>query len=381
MNRKEEIEARLAAIGVEMDEPEADLDALTEEVRALKAELNKIEEAAEKRAKLRNAIANGDGTVVRTFGKKEPEKDRFDYASNEYRTAWLKSIAIDERGKALLGGMTEVEQRAFTFVTTSTGSVVPKDIANRIVELVRSESPILNDASMSFFTRGFGIPRHKSITAGDAKVTDEGTANDDEQDDFDLLNLIGVEIKKHVELSRQMEIQSIEAFEAWLTQHLADRIRVAKEKHILSRLDNTTYGIDSGNKLSGTLSDDEMRKILSKIEQSGAKVVYANAQMIWTVIAGLTDSDGKKLFIPNSMSDPLTAGRIYGAEVKEDPNVEDNVMYAGVPKSILCNEYSELEIVPDREPKTLKRIITGYSLFDAGLENPKAMVKYTHTPG
>jgi hypothetical protein len=31
------------------------------------------------------------------------------------------------------------------------------------------------------------------------------------------------------------------------------------------------------------------------------------------------------------------------------------------------------------EPKTLKQIITGYSLFDAGLEDPKAFVKLTLT--
>ena len=38
MNRKEEIEARLAAIRSEMEDPGADLDALTEEVRSLKEE-------------------------------------------------------------------------------------------------------------------------------------------------------------------------------------------------------------------------------------------------------------------------------------------------------------------------------------------------------
>jgi aminopeptidase len=47
-------------------------------------------------------------------------------------------------------------------------------------------------------TSGFGVPRHKAIDQGDAKVTSEGAANDDEQDTFDLLTLDGVEIKKAV---------------------------------------------------------------------------------------------------------------------------------------------------------------------------------------
>ena len=51
MNRREEIEARLAAIRGEMDNENADIDALTEEVRTLKNEMKGIDDAAEKRAK------------------------------------------------------------------------------------------------------------------------------------------------------------------------------------------------------------------------------------------------------------------------------------------------------------------------------------------
>ena len=41
----------------------------------------------------------------------------------------------------LFGDMTDAERRAFTFLTTNTTPVVPKDIVNRIIELVRSEAP------------------------------------------------------------------------------------------------------------------------------------------------------------------------------------------------------------------------------------------------
>ena len=72
-----------------------------------------------------------------------------------------------------------------------------------------------------------------------------------------------MEIKKHIVLTRKMEIQSLSAFEDWLVTHLAARIRVAKERHILSRLDNETYGIATENKISGTLSDSEVRRLFS----------------------------------------------------------------------------------------------------------------------
>lgn len=379
MERIKEIENRMAEIEKEIDSEDADLELLEKEVRDLKKEKETLIKEVERRREIKSEVVSGSGILLRSFETKNSEES-FTVASPEYKTAWLKNIAVDERGKSLFSPMSEIEKRAFTFITTNTTAVVPKEISDRIVELVRNQSPILDDASMTFFTRGFGVPRHKSIDAGDAKVVSEGQANDDEQDTFDLLNIVGVEIKKHVVLSRQMEIQSIEAFETWLVEHLAARIRVAKEKQVLSRLDNTTYGIASGNILTGTLSDAEILKIFSQIDQDGEKVIYANAKTIWTVLASLETTDGTKLFIPNSMSDPLITGRVYGAAVKADANLADNVFYIGVPRSILCNDFDTLEIVPQIEPKTLNRIFTAYSLFDAGLENPLAFVKYTHSP-
>ena len=262
--------------------------------------------------------------------------------------------------------------------TENTGAVVPSDIQNRIVELVRSESPILTDATVTSFTRGFGVPRHKSIVAGDAAVTGEGEANpDDEEDAFDLLSLDGEEIKKHVVLTRKMEIQSISAFEDWLVTHLAARIRVAKEKLILARLDNADVGIASSNKISGTLSDAEVRKIFGLLKGSGSKVVYASQSMIWNNLAALEKENGDKLFMESAMEDPVVAGRIYGAVVKQNDNIPDNVLYVGYPRSILANEFEDLTIYPSVEPKTMRRIYTAYSLFDAALEKPESFVKYT----
>lgn len=377
----EELRSRAAQIRTAVTAPDADLDALDTEATAISERIAQYD-AEQRRRKIAEKVASGEGTVVRKFSDSTLAEERsFDSGSPEYRTAWLKKIAIDERGNKLFGELNEVESRAYTFLTTNSSAVVPKDTLNKIVELVRSEAPMLADATPSFFTRGFGVPRHKAIKAGDAKAVSEGEANEDEQDEFDLLPIDGVEIKKHVTMSKKMQIQSLDAFEQWLVQHLADRIRVAKEKQMHTRLDSTDTGIAETNKITGKLSDDEVRKIFSLIKADGAKAFYANSSMIWNVLAGLTDSEGRKLFIPNSMSDPIVAGRIYGAAIKQDNNIADNTLYAGVAKSILSNDFDELEIVPQIENKTLKRIFTAYSLYDAGLEDPEAMVKYTHTPG
>lgn len=381
MNRKQEIEARLAQIRQEMEQDGADLDALTEEVRTLKAELDQIERTAEQRRQLREAVAGGAGTVVRSFGQENPPC-AYTADSEEYRRAWLKNIAIDARGKRLFGALTDEEQRAFTLLTSNAEAVVPTAIMNRIVELVESDSPIYDDSTKSSMVSGFSIARHKSITAGDAKKVDEGAANDDEQDEFDSIDLPGVEIKKHIVMSRKMQFQSIEAFETWLVTHLAARIRVAKEKYLIQQLEDPTKGIEAGNKIQNTaLSDAEMRKALGLLRGNGQRVLYANSNTIWNSIAGLENEKGEKLFIPNSMSDPVVEGRVYGSLVKKDANITDDTFYVGYPKKLLSNNFIEFDITPQIENKTLNRIFVGYSLFDGGLEDPKAFVKWSKSGG
>lgn len=382
MNRKEEIEARLAAIRKEMDAPDADIDALTEEVRSLKAELNQINEAAEKRRKLREAVSGGTGTIVRNFAHEGPATKQYTAASEEYRRAWLKNIAVDHRGTHIFGDLTEEEKRAFTFTTENTGEVVPTAIMNRIVELVENDSPIYDDSQKSSMTSGFSIPRHKSITAGDAKKVTEGAANDDEQDEFDSIDLPGIEIKKHIVLTRKMQFQSISAFEDWLVTHLAARVRVAKEVYLISKLEDTSAGIATANKVTGAALDDAgIRKVLGLLKGSGVRVLYANSSMIWNTIAGLTNEKGEKLFIPNSMADPVIEGRVYGTIVKKDSNVPDDTFYVGYPIKLLSNNFVDFDITPQIEPKTLNRIFVAYSLFDGGLEDPEAFAKWSKSGG
>lgn len=376
-----ELRVRATEIRGLVDKPDADLEALDAEATEIAQRLQQAEKEARRKA-IADKVAGGDGEQVRSFTDRIEGEPKYTADSAEYRKAWLKNIAVDARGRHLFGELTDAERRAFTFLTTNTSAVVPTEIANRIIELVRSEAPMLDDAEWTYFVRGFGVPRHKSIDAGDADVVTEGAANaNDEQDTFDLLELAGVEIKKHAIMSKKMEIQSIDAFETWLVDHIAKRLRVAAETHALEQLDDTSVGIAAANKISGTLSDAELRKAFGLLGVNGEKIIYANSATIWNSLAGLEGSDGRKLFIPDSMSDPLTTGRIYGARVKEDNNVPANTLYIMVRRQLLCNEFSPIEVVPQVESKTLNRIFTGYWLFDAGLENPTGAVKYTNAQG
>ena len=388
------VEKRLGQLKDEMNAENADIAALDKEFDQLEERRKAIKTEAETRKQLADKIAKGEaGTEVRKFdnmeGKKMENEKRYNAKSPEYRTAWLKNIAVRNDGTKIFGEWNEEEKRAFMFTTENTGAVVPTDIKNKIIDLVDSEAPMLADAEMSNMIRGFGVPRLKSIAAGDAKGVAEGTANEDEEDVFDLLTLDGVEIKKHVVITRKMQFQSIDAFESWLVAHLGKRIRVAKERLILARLDGTapeggskedSAKIDAGNVLTAQkYTDEAIRGIFAKLHPAGERVVYANNNTIWAKLVGIVDGDNRKLFVPDSMGDPTVQGRIYGAQVKADPNLADNVIYVGVKGQILANNFDDLFVFSTIEPKTANTITTGYSLFDAGLQDPKGFVKATFT--
>ena len=189
-------------------------------------------------------------------------------------------------------------------------------------------------------------------------------------------------------MTRRMEFQSIDSFADWLVGDLSKRIMVAKEKVIIARLDdekpsastakNSAVAIDANNVLTDkAYSEKTIREARGLIDENGKVVIYANNYTIWNGLAGIQDSIGRPMF-QDATSDAY-AGVLYGAKVKEDCNLEDDVAYFGVVGSLKCNDFAPLEVFPAIEPKTANRIFTGTEIFDAGLENPKAWVKVNFT--
>ena len=371
----------LRGIGNEPGERTAEeLEKLAEERQAIDAEIENRKKKAAADELRREKVANGQigGNIMSIMPENETRNEEvFDASSPEYRSAWLKKMAVRDN-VSLFGELNEKETRAYTHTTANTGAVVPTEVMNRIVELVESMYPIYNDASKSAMTSGFQIPRHSAIAAGDAAATNEAAANSDEQDTFTYLPLSGVEIKKHIVISRKMKWQSISAFEDWIVKHIAERIGVAKETRILSQLVDATYGIANANIATGVeATDANIRAKLALVRGTGAKVLYANAYTIWNILAGINDGAGNKAFIPSPQADPVTKGVVYGYTVKEDNNLADKVMLAGAPNTIVANDFEALFINRAMDPKTFEDIIAGYSLFDAGIENPLGFVKVT----
>jgi hypothetical protein len=71
----EELIERRAAIANEVDAPEADLNALEEEVRAINAELEERKAAEAQKEEVRKAVAEGAGEFLKKFNNEERKMD------------------------------------------------------------------------------------------------------------------------------------------------------------------------------------------------------------------------------------------------------------------------------------------------------------------
>ena len=207
--RIDEINTRLAAIQTELETATGDqLTALEQEVNDLTAERQQIENEVQTRQQMRANIAAGlvTGTTIETHTEEDNnmENRTFTPASEEYRSAFLKNLRGAE--------MTEVEKRAFTFLTTNTPAPLPTVMQNRIIDLIGEAHPIVADVYRLDSHTAITIPVAKAIKA-DAGKTAEGAASNELEIEFTNVNLSGEDYTANVKLTYMMANMAIPAFE------------------------------------------------------------------------------------------------------------------------------------------------------------------------
>lgn len=349
-------------------------------------------------SRARAAIENGSAAVVTNVPLARSASaaggvahDKTDYEA-AYRRAWVKDMA-QRGGIQLTDGtdMSTVERAAFAHTTANTGSVVPKEMQNQIISLIDSSAVLFGDASRSTFTKVFEIPRHTSIKKGDAGTTTEGAApTDDEQNEFDLITLTGEELKKTVKLSRKMAVQSLDGFEQWIVNEVSARLAVAANALCHSRLDGTTLGIATANKIQTATAEKlvkaDLVKLLSLLKTYNnpapkGSIFYANSNMIWNYLAMIEDANSRSYFVNEKTDDPLVQGRIFGKLVKQDDSMADGKIKVGFPDLLKGNVFDGIDVQPYvATDGSQKHCFDGYMLYDCGLAVPEGFAELTIKP-
>ena len=185
----EQLEARMTEIKSEIEVDGADLGALEEEVRGIKAELEERAKVEAQKVELRKAVAEGKGKVIE---KKEETKTMTNEeirASKEYVDAYARYL-INEDDK---------ECRAL-LTTQASGSVPVPVLVEDIIKTAWEKNDILSRVKKTNFKGNLKVPFE--LSADGAYVHTEGTAAPTEESvTFGIVEMIPRNIKKWIRIS------------------------------------------------------------------------------------------------------------------------------------------------------------------------------------
>ena len=363
-NRVTEIEQRLAAIRTEMDSEGADLTALSDEVDALLEERKTLLDAAEQRRTMLGKIAGGSGREMRSFEPQPqtPETREYGRDSEEYRSAWLKTIAGNE--------LTETEQRAWSTATASAGPLVPTQTANTIIEKVHQYAPLLDKITL------LRVPGNVTYAVeseqADAAYHAENAAITAAETGLTSISLSAYEIVKLVQISKSVQKMALDVFESWLTDMLAKKIAKMISDTILKGTGSAQgTGIEKANTW-GAANSVSVGKTDALTNKNVLDLIAllpggydANACFLMSKKTLFTD------FMPlqdKSKNDlvRIEGGSyyVYGYPVMIDERVSDHEAYLADLSTVIGNMPEDVTITSDFDLKSNAFLFLGCAMFD-----------------
>ena len=316
MKSIEAIEARLAEIKNELDKPEADLDALQEEVRSLTAEKAQIKANAQKAEEVRRAVADGMGTTVET--RKETENKTVDEIRNSKRY-------IDAYAEFIKTGNAE-ECRSLLTVNAAANGTIPVPIfLQEMIETAWERDEILSRVSRSYIKGNLKIPFE--LSADGAYVHGEGTtAPTEEALTFGLVTLTPETIKKWVSFSDEVVDMKGEEFLRYIYDELT--YRVSKKLAEVCLDDITTANATNGSTAIGVPRVDKAPSVVTI--PTAAAYLTEDARDIVVVMNRLTEVDFLEAHAAGNFAIDPFAGipRVYSSHLPAYSAASTNDVYA-----------------------------------------------------
>lgn len=228
MNEKttEELMARKAAIGEEMNAEGADLDALETEVRSINEELANREKAAAEKAEVRKLVAEGEGETRNEF-KEEKKEMTIDEirSSHEYNEAFAEYIKTEK----------DDECRAILKTTLASGQVpVPTYVEDRI-RTNWDKLGIMRRVRKTFVKGILKVGFELSAT-GATVHTEGAAAPDDETLTFGVVSLTPASIKKWIKISDEALDLKGEAFLDYIYDEITYKIAKKAQNELIAAI-------------------------------------------------------------------------------------------------------------------------------------------------
>lgn len=346
--------------------------ALADEVKNLDAQFEAEKETSAELNMLKDQSVKTVENLVKIEENKFTEKENTEMNTSAlYKQAFFNTLL----GKEL----TPEQKNAFVHTTglpDAKSLPIPTETLNEIWSLVSEEHAITKDIRKIFSKAVIEIPVHSAVVAGAATTVNEGAANSDEQNTFTKVTLAGKDFSKTIDISYAALAMTIEAFEAYLKQEIADGISDALADDVFATIDS---GIASGNILEtaavGTMTYADIAGAFAKLKRvtNNKVVVYATRATVYNLLATLEDTEGHLIFQPNANAE--ISGYLLGAAVKFDDSVAANRLYIGDASKVTYNVVQDIMVEQDRNIKTHVVTYSGYARMQGALVIPTAFAR------
>ena len=232
----EQLLERRAAIGAELDNPEADLDALEAEVRSINEEIENRKAEEQRKTDLRAAVANGAGETIQKPVEEERKMTNMEIRNSaEYVDAFANYIKTgDDR-----------ECRSLLTETVS-GTVPVPVLVDEIVRTAWNNDQILSRVKKTFIRGNLKVAFENSATAAVAHT--EGTSAPSEESlVLGIVTMIPRNIKKWIRISDEAVAMGGEAFLRYIYDELTYQIIKKLADEVIGDIKSasTTHGSDS----------------------------------------------------------------------------------------------------------------------------------------
>ena len=222
----EELEMRKTEIAGMVDNEDADLDALTEEVRSINEELQERKNAEAKKEEIRNAVSEGNGEEVESIDLIEEKRNMDNMEirnTREYINAFAKYVRTED----------DRECRALLTENVSGTLPVPEFVYGIVSKEIAS-SEILNRArhmnAKGNLKVGFEIsaPAAEAHTEGDEAIDEEALT-------LGVVEIVPQMLKKWVSISDEaLDLANGEEYLRYIYEEVARGIVRAKEDAIVA---------------------------------------------------------------------------------------------------------------------------------------------------
>lgn len=367
----DELLARKAEIAAEVDSLEdlESVNARNAELDEINAELEARKELADKKAEIRDAVANGDGEVIAKIENIEERKEMFGIDTLEYRNAWVKNLIHRDMS---------VEERD---ALSSAGAVIPTMTVNAVWDKLVRDAELLGKVDVTQFPTYVRFPKATTNSAATAQVV--GTTISESSDVIGYVDLIPNEYVKLLTVGADIEHMAIPAVHDWIVDNLTGQIRDAINSDILvgsgtNELKGITASVNAnGTAIPATVTKASILKIMGTLGanyQAGAiwimtpTMFYENI-MTLTALNDYVINDGFsfKLFGHDVvlMSEALVSSK--------------ETIFYGDPKAYKVNIFKPIEVKTFETATTTNYQFRGATLADGELLDTSAFVRFAQT--